>query len=306
MAAKKKVTKKATKSKATATRKKAAGAKTTKATTTANKVAKKKAAKSTASKKTTAKKKAATKKAVTKKAVTKKAAPKKAATKKAATKKAATKKAAPKKVATKKATTKKATTKKATATQKKAAPQKTAAARKQAAPAATRAAKVAPKKKAPRRTARKPAPPAEPVESPFERLNRELPESQLRRVKSGLSRAEVNELRNALLEHRAELLGDVAGLDEALIGDADGSSSVPLHMADVGTEHYDREFNLGLLEHERQTLSEIHEALLRMENGTYGVCVNSGQPIGKVRLAAKPWAKYHMDIIRERERFNLV
>lgn len=146
---------------------------------------------------------------------------------------------------------------------------------------------------------------AAPVENPYERLHRELPDAELVKVKSGLTKKDLKALTQALHEHRAELLGDVEGLDEALHGDADGSSSVPLHMADVGSEHYEREFNLELLEHEKQTLNEIRAALQRIDNGTYGICVNSGRPIGKLRLEAKPWAKYHMDVVREREKHNL-
>jgi len=73
---------------------------------------------------------------------------------------------------------------------------------------------------------------------------------------------------------------------------------MPVHMADVGTDNYEQEFTLGLLESERQLLGEINAALGRIGQGTYGVCVGTGQPIGEARLRAKPWAKYSIEYAR--------
>ncbi|MEM8495590.1 MAG: hypothetical protein AAF663_09420 [Planctomycetota bacterium] len=130
----------------------------------------------------------------------------------------------------------------------------------------------------------------------------ELTQPQLKRAKSGLKRKDLLFFRNELLERRAEILGDVANLDQARNDFGGEISNVPLHMADVGSENYDREFNLGLLESEKKLLREIDEALLRIANGTYGVCHVTGQPIERIRLEIKPWAKYGIEIARERER----
>ena len=72
--------------------------------------------------------------------------------------------------------------------------------------------------------------------------------------------------RESLLGLRARLRGDLDQMtDEALRrGQPDSSgnlSNVPLHMADVGTENYDQEFTLSLIENEQDTLGQIHEAL---------------------------------------------
>ena len=112
-----------------------------------------------------------------------------------------------------------------------------------------------------------------------------------------LPRKECEEFRLALLEKRAELVGDVGTLqDEALRGSrseaAGDLSSMPVHMADLGTDNYEMEFTLGLLEGGRAVLNEIEEALERIRNGTYGACLATGRPIGKARLRAQPWAKY--------------
>lgn len=112
-----------------------------------------------------------------------------------------------------------------------------------------------------------------------------------------LTAREVDQFRQMLLEKRAEILGDVSTLhDEALHKDrrdaAGDGSSMPIHMADLGTDNYELEFTLGLIEGERAILQEIDEALERIRQSTYGICQATGKPIGKARLKAKPWAKY--------------
>jgi DnaK suppressor protein len=117
------------------------------------------------------------------------------------------------------------------------------------------------------------------------------------RGERALTHAEIEEFRRMLLEKRAEILGDVSTLhNEALNKDrrdaAGDLSSMPIHMADLGSDNYELEFTLGLIEGERAILKEIDEALERMQQGTYGLCLATGRPIGKARLRAKPWAKY--------------
>jgi len=112
-----------------------------------------------------------------------------------------------------------------------------------------------------------------------------------------MSRAECEPFRRLLLEKRAQLAGDVSTLQNEALSrnrqDASGDlSNMPIHMADLGTDNYEQEFTLGLIESERKVLQEIDEALERIKRGTYGVCVATGGPIGKARLKAKPWAKY--------------
>ncbi len=129
-----------------------------------------------------------------------------------------------------------------------------------------------------------------------------LTPAQLRKIKSGLGRKEMAAYRRLLLEKRAELLGDVASLQNDVNEKSGNLSNMPLHMADVGSDHYEQEFTLGLMESERKLLREIDDAILRIGDGTYGVCMVSGLPIGTARLDAKPWAKYCIEVVREREK----
>ncbi|MEW6250069.1 MAG: TraR/DksA C4-type zinc finger protein [Planctomycetota bacterium] len=116
-------------------------------------------------------------------------------------------------------------------------------------------------------------------------------------VETPLTRPEIEQFREMLLRKRAEILGDVSTLhNEALNKDrreaAGDLSSMPIHMADLGSDNYELEFTLGLIEGERAIVREIDEALERIKKNTYGVCLATGRPIGKARLKAKPWAKY--------------
>ena len=100
-----------------------------------------------------------------------------------------------------------------------------------------------------------------------------------------------------LLDKRRALVGDMNGIEaEALrTNRQEGSgdlSNMPTHPADIGTDNFEQEFTLGLLESERTLLTEINSALDRIDAGTFGVCLGTGQPISVARLKARPWAKY--------------
>ncbi len=80
--------------------------------------------------------------------------------------------------------------------------------------------------------------------------------------------------------------------DSALRRSDDGSSSVPLHMADLGSDNFEREFTLSLMESEEETLERIEVALERIENKQYGLCEQCESVIPKTRLNAIPHATY--------------
>ena len=127
--------------------------------------------------------------------------------------------------------------------------------------------------------------------------------SETRRKKSSLTSADTETFRQMLLEKRREILKNVNEFeDEALKKsrlDASGDlSSMPIHMADLGTDNYEQEFALGLMDGERKLLKEIDDALERIEQGTYGICEGTGKPILKARLKAQPWARYCVDHAR--------
>ena len=118
-----------------------------------------------------------------------------------------------------------------------------------------------------------------------------------RKRRNSLKPEDVQRFRDLLLIKRAEIIGDVNAMEaEALrksrLDAAGDLSSMPIHMADIGTDNFEQEFALGLMDSERKILAEINDALGRIELGTYGICEGTGQPIPKVRLLANPWARY--------------
>ena len=68
-------------------------------------------------------------------------------------------------------------------------------------------------------------------------------------------------------------------------------SAYSLHMADMATDNYDREFSLGLADKEQNILNRINDALEKIESGTFGLCELCEKKISKVRLKAVPYAE---------------
>jgi len=77
----------------------------------------------------------------------------------------------------------------------------------------------------------------------------------------------------------------------------DGEEELPafsMHQADAGTDNFDRDFALSMIASEQNSLYEIDEALDRMRQGTYGICVVTGKPIEAARLEAIPWTRFSL------------
>lgn len=113
--------------------------------------------------------------------------------------------------------------------------------------------------------------------------------------KSGLSRAELNEFK-ALLQVRKKILqGDVSTLEgEAMKKGSDAAgdlSTLPLHLADMGTDSFEQDMSLGLMETETDEIREIEEAFERIKDGSFGLCETCKKRIPKERLKAIPYAR---------------
>jgi len=131
--------------------------------------------------------------------------------------------------------------------------------------------------------------------------------AQAKPRKSHLSAADVKHFKQMLLEKRGEILRNVSEIEEETLKksrlDASGDlSSMPIHMADLGSDNYEQEFVLGLVDSERKLLQEIDDALQRIEEGAYGICEGTGKPIPKARLKAQPWARYCVEYARSLEK----
>jgi DnaK suppressor protein len=114
-----------------------------------------------------------------------------------------------------------------------------------------------------------------------------------RKRKTSLTSAEMKKFRDLLLAKRNEILNNVTHMEnETLRKERSDLSNMPIHMADAGSDTFEMENTLGLMDSERKLLQEIDDALNRMENNTYGICEGEGGPIAKARLKAIPWARY--------------
>ncbi len=63
------------------------------------------------------------------------------------------------------------------------------------------------------------------------------------------------------------------------------------HMADYGSDNYEQEFTLGLIETDVETLRDIDDALVKIERGGFGLCEECGEKIARARIAAIPYAR---------------
>lgn len=110
-----------------------------------------------------------------------------------------------------------------------------------------------------------------------------------------MKKADAKVYKERLLDLRARLRGDVSQMANAALKqsrtEANGDlSSMPIHMADIGTDNFEQEFTLSLMESDAGTLDKIESALERIEDATYGSCEECGAKIPKTRLNAVPYA----------------
>jgi RNA polymerase-binding transcription factor DksA len=126
-------------------------------------------------------------------------------------------------------------------------------------------------------------------------------------IKTNLNKKELAEYKDMLLKLRDRIIDEISFLANDNLNrsqkDSSGDlSSYSFHMADQGTDNFDREFAASLLSSEQDVLYEIDEAIRRVEQGTYGICEVSGKPIEKARLKVLPFARYSVTVQTEMER----
>src|SRR5947209_18863426 len=119
-----------------------------------------------------------------------------------------------------------------------------------------------------------------------------------------MTKAELEDYRQQLLHLGKGLKGQVSDLQQQAFrtagGEASGSlSNTPLHMADLGTDNFEQEFTLSLLENGEQRLEDIAAALARIDQGTFGQCEACGKPIPAARLDALPFTQHCVECARK-------
>ena len=125
--------------------------------------------------------------------------------------------------------------------------------------------------------------------------------------KNRLSRSDLARYKNVLLELRSRLAGNVNYMEDEALGKtrqlATGDlSNVPIHMADIGTDNFDLDLMIGLIENGEAELRDIDIAISLIEKGRYGFCDECGKPIPKARLNAIPYARLCLECKDREER----
>jgi DnaK suppressor protein len=118
--------------------------------------------------------------------------------------------------------------------------------------------------------------------------------------KNPMTSAELDKFREALLDRRRLLKGNVENMEGQALKASDQDFSVD-HMADHGSDNFEQEFTLGLIEGEEEQLREINAALERLDDGSFGLCESCHKPIGKERLRAIPFARLCIECKRKEE-----
>jgi RNA polymerase-binding transcription factor DksA len=125
------------------------------------------------------------------------------------------------------------------------------------------------------------------------------PEVKIKKNGEVKIKAEWTKFYNRLLELREQLMRQMNGLAKESAQEMAGYS---LHMADSGTDNFDRDFALSLLSSDQDAMYEIEEALKRIERNTYGICELTGKQIPKSRLEAIPWTRFTVQAQAQLER----
>ncbi|MFH0907960.1 MAG: TraR/DksA C4-type zinc finger protein [bacterium] len=125
--------------------------------------------------------------------------------------------------------------------------------------------------------------------------------------KTHLSKKDLAFYKDLLLKLRDRIIDEINflandNLNRSARESSGDLSSYSFHMADQGTDNFDREFAASLLTSEQDVLYEIDEAIRRIEAGSYGVCELSGKPIEKERLKVLPFARHSVAVQTEMER----
>jgi DnaK suppressor protein len=108
---------------------------------------------------------------------------------------------------------------------------------------------------------------------------------------TALSKRDLAHFKLRLSAERKAVFARLQARVETAVEDTDGLAD----EFDVASRSQDQAFLLRLADKERKLLIEIDRALSKLEDGTYGLCEGTGEPIGKKRLDARPWARYSVE-----------
>lgn len=118
-------------------------------------------------------------------------------------------------------------------------------------------------------------------------------------MKSPFDAKTLQHFKELLIEKRRHAEEEVEILENRLnnLNEADDAdhSSIAHHMGDMGSDVEEKQMNYQLLERTRKYIGQIDDALGRIENGSYGVCLATNRPISKERLEVVPHTRYSIE-----------
>ena len=119
-----------------------------------------------------------------------------------------------------------------------------------------------------------------------------------------MKKQELEQFKKLLLDYRKILVGDLNHMEQdALKKSRSDSATLDIsNFADLGSDNFEQDFTIGLIENSQETIREIDAALQRIEDGTYGICEEDGAKISKARLKAIPWARLCIECQRKAEK----
>ncbi len=118
-----------------------------------------------------------------------------------------------------------------------------------------------------------------------------------------MTKAEQKQYRETLQAMRKRLTGDVSLLASEALGTKDGLNGNPAaaaqHPAEAGSDNFEQEFTLSLMQNQEQVLEEIADALMRLDKGGFGRCEECDTSIPKARLQTLPYARHCVPCARK-------
>lgn len=123
-----------------------------------------------------------------------------------------------------------------------------------------------------------------------------------------LSKEQLKQFRQLLITERVKLAEEIKSIAQETSKsprEASGDlSAYTLHMADMAADTYDRELSMNIVSGEQETLYEIDDALKRIDDSSFGTCLQCNQPISMSRLRAVPYASLCINCQRAKEQKN--
>ena len=117
-----------------------------------------------------------------------------------------------------------------------------------------------------------------------------MPSSTARAAK--LPKKELEKYRRLLVDKKTSLVSELAKTKNA---EEETTEESTQDIADKAVSSYTREFRYSLNDTERNTTQQVEQALGRIEDGTFGFCLNCGNALNEKRLTAIPWSRHCVD-----------